>query len=243
MVIGKRISNSSRLMGRERLAKQIPCLAAPLQEAIWPVDPHKSEQLHVSDSPTGAADWGRQYGLDPQSTWRMLNEGRLPAHLEVERIGRLWYVILADGEPALLTVGYARVSSHEQKPQLEPQANRLWAHAGQNGIKLNRVVSEVASGLNDRRPKLRRLLADPKVGYILVEHRDRLARFGVGLVQAMLEARSGGLLVIEDNGVYNEVDDDLVRDMTEILTCFCARLYGRRGAANRARQAISAATE
>ena len=49
--------------------------------------------------------------------------------------------------------------------------------------------------------------------------------------------------MIEDNEVYNEVDADLVRDMTEILTCFCARLYGRRSAANRARQAISSATE
>ena len=188
-------------------------------------------------------DWGRQYGLDPQSTWRMLNEGRLPAHLRVERIGRLWYVILPDEAPALLTVGYARVSSHEQKPQqkpqLEPQANRLWAYAGQNGIALDRVVSEVASGLNDRRPKLRRLLADPKVGTILVEHRDRLARFGVDMVDAMLQARGGRLLVIEDN----EVDDDLVRDMTEILTCFCARLYGRRSAANRARRALSIAQE
>ena len=111
---------------------------------------------------------------------------------------------------------------------------------GQNGIKLDRVVSEVASGLNDRRPQLRRLLADPKVGYILVERRDRLARFGVGMVQAMLEARSGGLLVIEED---NEVDADLVRDMTELLTRFCARLYGRRSAAHRARQAISSATE
>ena len=169
----------------------------------------------------------------------MLNEDRLPAHLQVERIGRLWYVILPDEEPSLLTVGYARVSSHEQKPQLEPQANRLWAHAGQNGIKLDRVVSEVASGLNDRRPKLGRLLADPNVGTILVEHRDRLARFGVGMVDVMLQTRGGKLLVIEDN----EVDDDLVRDMTEILTCFCARLYGRRSAANRARQAVRAATE
>ena len=119
----------------------------------------------------------------------MLNEGRLPAHLQVERIGRLWYVILPDEEPALRTVGYARLSSHEQKSQLEPQANRLWAHAGQNGIKLDQVVSEVVSGPNDRRPELRRLLADPKVGTILVEHRDRLARFGVGMVDAMLQAR------------------------------------------------------
>ena len=127
------------------------------------------------------------------------------------------------------------MASPEQRSQLEPQANRLWAHAGQNGIKLDQVVSEVASGLNDRRPELRRLLADPKVGTILVKHRDRLARFGVGMVDAMLQARGGGLLVIEDN----EVDDDLVRDMTEMLTCFCARLYGRRSAANRARKAIS----
>ena len=184
-------------------------------------------------------DWGRQYGLDPQSTWRMLNEGRLPAHLQVERIGRLWYVILPDEAPALLTVGYARVSSHEQKEQLEPQANRLWAYAGQNDIALDRVVSEVASGLNDRRPKLRRLLSDPKVGAILVEHRDRLARFGVDMVEAMLEARGGRLLVVK----VKEVEDDLVRDMTEILTCFCARLYGRRSAANRARRAISIVQE
>ena len=184
-------------------------------------------------------DWGRQYGLDPQSTWRMLNEGRLPPGLQVERVGRIWYVVLPEEQPALLTVGYARVSSHEQKPQLEPQADRLWAYAGRNGITLDRVVSEVASGLNDRRPKLRRLLADPMVGTILIEHRDRLARFGVGMVEAMLEARGGSLLVVEDK----EVDDDLVRDMTEILTCFCARLYGRRSAANRARKAISAVQE
>ena len=80
-------------------------------------------------------------------------------------------------------------SSAEQKPHLENQANRLWAYAGQNGILLDDVISEIASGLNDRRPKLRRLLSDPRVGTILVEHRDRLARFGVGMVEAMLQAR------------------------------------------------------
>ena len=94
--------------------------------------------------------------LDPQSTWRMLNEGRLPAHLQVERIGRLWYVILPDEAPALLTVGYARVSSHEQK-------DLSWSHKPITAVgvcrterhcKLDRVVSEVASGLNDRRPEV-----------------------------------------------------------------------------------------
>ena len=59
-------------------------------------------------------------------------------------------------------MGYAKVSSAEQKPPLENQANRLWAYAGQRGILLDQVVSEVASGLNDRRPKLRKLLGDPR---------------------------------------------------------------------------------
>ena len=103
---------------------------------------------------------------------------------------------------------------------------------------LDEVVSEVASGLNDRRPKLRRLLSDPTVRTVIVEHRERLARFGVGMVEAMLQARGGALIVI-DNA---EVPDDLVRDMTEILTCFCARLYGKRSAANKARRAVEAAS-
>ena len=61
---------------------------------------------------------------------------------------------------------------------------------------LDDVVSEVASGLNDRRPKLRKLLSDPTVHTMIVEHRERLARFGVGMVEAMLQARGGALIVI-----------------------------------------------
>ena len=126
------------------------------------------------------------------------------------------------------------MSSAERKPHLENQANRLWAYAGQNGIPLDEVVSEIASGLNDRRPKLRKLPGDPTVHTVIIERRERLARFGVGTVETMLQARGGSLVVIDDA----EVPDDLVRDMTGILTCFCARLYGKRSAADRARRAM-----
>ena len=183
-------------------------------------------------------DWGRQYGLDRVSTWRMLKENRLPPHLQVERVGRLWYVVVPD-EEELLTVGYARVSSQDQEAQLEPQANRIWAYAGQTGIKLDSVIVETASGLNDRRPKLRKILRNPEVGTVIVEHRDRLARFGTDMVDSMLQARGGRLIVINDQ----EIPDDLVRDMTEILTCFCARLYGKRSAANRAAKALQASQQ
>ena len=84
---------------------------------------------------------------------------------------------------------------------LENQANRLWAYAGQNGILLDQVVSEIGSGLNDRRSKLRKLLGDPMVHTIIVEHRERLARFVVGMVEAMLVARGGSLMVIDNTEV------------------------------------------
>lgn len=188
-------------------------------------------------------DWGRLYGLHRISTWRMYNEGRLPSDLVVEKVGGILYVIMPE-DKQLLTVGYARVSSSDRKYLLEGQSLRLWKYAGENGIAMDRVVEEVASGLNDRRKKLLTLLLDPDVGWIVVEHRDRLARFGVGMVDAMLKARGGGLIVVDETEVdETEVDDDLVRDMTEIMTSFCARLYGRRSARNRARRALEAASD
>jgi putative resolvase len=183
------------------------------------------------------SQWAAQYGMHRMTAWRHYNAGTLPPELQPKKIGNIIYVLAHLETPPGRAVGYARVSSTEQKPHLENQANRLWAYAGQNGIPLDHVVSEIASGLNDKRPKLRKVLGDPTVHTIIVEHRERLARFGVGMVEAMLQARGGSLVVIDDT----EVPDDLVRDMTEILTCFCARLYGKRSAANRARRAIRAA--
>ena len=99
------------------------------------------------------------------------------------------------------------------------------------------VVTEVGSGMNGKRRKLARLLSDANVSTIVVDHRDRLARFGVEHLEAALSAQGRRVVVVDDG----EVDDDLVRDMTEVLTSFCARLYGRRGARNRAEKALNCA--
>jgi putative resolvase len=100
-----------------------------------------------------------------------------------------------------------------------------------------RVEAEVGSGMNGARRKVRRLLADPKVATVVVEHRDRLGRMNTELVEAALSAH-GRRLVVLDSG---EVTDVLVRDMVEVLTSFCARLYGRRSARNRAIKAVGCA--
>ena len=95
----------------------------------------------------------------------------------------------------------------------------------------------MGSGLNGKRPKLRRMLSDPDARVIVVEHRDRLARFGVEHLEAALAA-AGRRIVVADP---SEATDDLVRDMIEVLTGMCAGLYGRRGARNRAMRALTAA--
>ena len=127
--------------------------------------------------------------------------------------------------------------TRKRSSNLKPTASGLTP--GQTGIKLDSVIAETASGLNDRRPELRKILRNPEVGTVIVEHRDRLARFGTDMVDSMLQARGGRLIVINDQ----EIPDDLVRDMTEILTCFCARLYGKRSAANRAAKALQASQQ
>jgi len=98
------------------------------------------------------------------------------------------------------------------------------------------VVCVVGSGLNGKRPKLQRILSDPTATVIVVEHRDRLARLGVENLQAALGAHGRTIVIAEPD----ETTDDLVRDMIEVLTSMCARLYGRRGARNRAMRAITA---
>ena len=134
------------------------------------------------------------------------------------------------------TVCYARVSSGDQKDDLQRQADRLKAFALGMGVEKPEVVTETGSGMNDKRRKLNRLLSDPTVGTIIVEHRDRLARMNAGLVESALKAQGRRIIVVDDT----ELDDDLVRDMTEVLTSFCARLYGRRGARHRAEKALEA---
>ena len=113
----------------------------------------------------------------------------------------------------------------------------MWAN-GQRLV-VSRVVTEVGSALNGYRKEFLALLRDPTVTTIVVEHRDRFARFGAEYVEAALAAAGRRLLVVDPA----EVDDDLVRDVIEILTRLCAGLYGRRAAADRARRAVAAATD
>jgi putative resolvase len=95
---------------------------------------------------------------------------------------------------------YARVSSHDQKSDLDRQTARLAGWAASAGHRVVRVESEVGSGMNGARVKVRRLLADPKVTVVVVEHRDRLGRMNTELVEAGLSSTGRRLVVLDDVG-------------------------------------------
>ncbi|MEU0969043.1 IS607 family transposase [Streptomyces sp. NPDC005917] len=186
------------------------------------------------------SEWARQQGVSYQTAWRWVKDGKMPVPV-VQAPSGTWLV--AEPAPAVSAasgrvVAYCRVSSADQKADLDRQASRVVDGANGLGLPVAEVVTEVGSGLNGRRRKLRRLLADPQVAVIVVEHRDRLARFGVEHLEAVLSATGRRLVVLDPT----ETTDDLVRDITEVLTSMCARLHGQRAAKNRAARAVAVAT-
>jgi putative resolvase len=186
------------------------------------------------------AAWARANGVHPQTAYRWFRQGTMPVPARRLPSGTILVEVPGsdhDGGLDQRAVLYARVSTHDQRGELDRQVTRLSGWATAQGVTVAEVVTEVGSGLNGRRPKLRRVLADPRAAMIVVEHRDRLARFGVEHLEAALSAQGRGLVVVDPG----ETSDDLLRDMIEVLTSFCARLYGRRGARNRALRAVTCA--
>ena len=181
------------------------------------------------------SDWADAQGISRQTAYAWFRAGKLP--VPARRVGRLILVDSGSVAAAGSVVVYARVSSTDQKSDLDRQVARVTAWATEHGLAVDRVVTEVGSALNGHRRKFLSILKDPAVGTIVVEHRDRFARFAVDYIEAALAAQGRKLVVVDPA----EVDDHLVRDMTEILTSFCARLYGRRSASHRAKAALAAA--
>ena len=183
------------------------------------------------------ATWAERNGVARVIAYCWFHAGLLP--VPARKVGGLILVGQPTGEagPGARTAVYARVSSADQKADLDRQVARVTAWATAEQIPVDKVVVEVGSALNGHRREFLALLGDPWVHRIVVEHRDRFCRFGSEYVQAALAAQGRGLVVVD----AAEVDDDLVRDMTEILTSMCARRYGKRAAENRAQRALAAA--
>ena len=142
------------------------------------------------------------------------------------------------GRPGNRAIIYARVSSSDSRQNAQTQAERLqqWAVASGNII-IDQVI-ETASGLDDQRPKLHRLMRRDDWDLLVVEHRDRLTRFGFAYLEGWAE--SAGRKIVVVNQVEPEGGDaDLAQDFVAIITSMCQRIYGRRRAARKTERLVA----
>lgn len=182
--------------------------------------------------------YANRVGVSYQTAHRWFKNGKIPGAYQIET----GTVIVPDSaipdasgvyNPRFKTVVYACVSSNEQrKTNLETQAERMQNFCSANGWVVDRVVKEVGSGLNDERKKLLSIFKDPHVKRIVVEHRDRLTRFGFNYLQTFAEIE-GFEIIVADKTIDND-KDDIMADFTAIITSFCARLYSKRRGKNKA---------
>ena len=130
---------------------------------------------------------------------------------------------------------YARVSSSENKDNLDKQLERLRLFAIAKGYTIVSEIKEIGSGLNDNRPKLLKLLTSNNYGIILVEHKDRLTRFGFNYLDVLLRKDNKKIEVIN---LVESDKEELVQDFVSIITSFCARIYGQRKSKRKAEKLI-----
>lgn len=176
------------------------------------------------------SEYARQNSITYQTAWRHFKEGLVKG----KQLPTGTIVIEPESRPSKTAI-YARVSSHQQKDNLERQVERLSEFCISNGWVVDKVVKEIGSGLNDNRKKLLKLLENGNVGRIVVEDKDRLTRFGFSFMEKLLKVQGRELVVVNKSTTDKE---DLLQDFQSIIYSLCARLYGKRRARNKAKKTM-----
>jgi predicted site-specific integrase-resolvase len=172
------------------------------------------------------SEYARQVGVTYKTAYQWWKAGQLDAY-------QLPTGTIIVREPKMVATGvalYARVSSAAQKDDVTRQMQRLRDYAAARGYQVVAEVTEIASSLNDERPKLKQLLTDARVGVLVVEHPDRLTRFGYGYISTLFEHEGRRVEAI----FPTDTGDGLVDDFVAVITSLAVHIYGRRNAKRRA---------
>lgn len=190
--------------------------------------------IELKDSITLAiiklSTWAKDNGYSYRGAYRLFNNNLIPNAFKND-VGS---IMIDNTQPTTIkTVIYARVSSSKQKDDLDRQAERLSDFTIKNGWVIDTVVKEVASGLNDKRPKLQAILNTTDKIRLIVEHKDRLTRFGFNYIETLL---NGEIVVV------NRADsdkEDLMQDLISVITSMVARYYGNRKGSIKTKEIIN----
>jgi predicted site-specific integrase-resolvase len=181
------------------------------------------------------SQYAKQQGISYRTALRWFKSGMIKGYQAPS--GTI--IITTDEQSVLQTQKvaiYARVSSTENKSNLESQAERLVSYCTAKGYQVVKVVKEIGSGVNDSRPKFLALLEDQSINLIVVEHKDRGTRFGFRYIETLLRVQGRGIEVVNqaENGT-----EDLLADLISIIYSFCARLYGQRRAKRKTEKIVA----
>ncbi|GCE29492.1 IS607 family transposase [Dictyobacter alpinus] len=179
------------------------------------------------------SQYARQQGISYRAALRWFRAGTIQGYQAPSGT-----IIVTEQDPAPAvqkTAIYTRVSSSEHREHLERQAERLSQYCTVRGYQVAVVVKEIASGVNDSRPKLLSLLKDTTITRVVVEHRDRLTRFGFHYIEALFSVQGRVIEVV--NPTHNDTEE-LLADLTSIMYSFCARLYGQRRARHKTERLV-----
>lgn len=167
-----------------------------------------------------------------EATGKLIPERTTAGHRRYD-LAKLKPELFHIAEDERITVAYARVSSHDQKDDLERQKQVLELYCAKQGWTFN-VLSDLGSGMNYHKKGLKRLLnaiIDEKIGRLVLTHKDRLLRFGAELIFSLCEAKNVEVIIL-NQGEDTTFEEDLAQDVLEIITVFSARLYGNRSRKN-----------
>lgn len=167
--------------------------------------------------------YAKENGIKYRAAWNRYKAGKILGAYKDE-FGKILIPEDLPNRP-INVVCYARVSSSQNKSNLDMQADRIMKFANLNGLPVSQVIKEIGSGLNDSRKKLLKILSDASVTHIVVEHKDRLTRFGFNYLETWMNGRGTKIVVINQ---VNTDKEDLMQDFVSLVTSFVARLYGLR---------------
>ena len=178
------------------------------------------------------SDYAKRMSLHMRTVYRYFHDGKLEGFQDESTKSIFIKNPFREDKPKEKADGlvrvilYARVSSSENRKNLESQMNRLRGYAAAKGYLVIQEVQEVGSGLNDGRKKLNKILENPtNFDVLLVEHKDRLTRFGFTYIELLLQNVNKCVEVINE---VSSDKEDLIQDFVSVITSFCARIYGRR---------------
>lgn len=190
-------------------------------------------------------DWAIQHGYSYMGAYKAYRAGRIAGAFQQGERGAVLVPVTnntetgAGGNASPTVFTYSRVSSAKQKADLDRQKQRLNEFCFNKGLSVAYSYSEVASGLNDSRRELSRLIDKVKkqpASILVIEHKDRLTRFGYNYLERLFTELNCQIIVV--NATQTD-EQDLVADLSSVIYSFCAKLYAKRKAANKAKQVVS----